>query len=1047
MALNCGWIRPLVLLLIGLIISCSNAIAQTRLQLLDEDTGYTATAQVNVLTETDAPLTIEQAVSIQGAFLPWSDKHVNFAPPGTALWLHVTLDNISNTPDWVVCVDSSQNDIVEFYLVDGESVIQTSQQGKLRGRQSHRRPSFPVTLPVNKPLSLYIRVASDSSPIIAPLTVQSQSKHLFTTQLDNLASGVFYGGLVILVLYNLLLFITAKEVSLIAFVGFTIGVTVWQLMWSGHLQFLFNSTVTMWLSVHIEFIILAIGISSGLFVLTCIETKHFAKCTHKALVTLIVIQGLVAAMLAFDILPTGDYQNLIISLGAVASICYVATSIEALLEGFRPARYLIIAWLILAAGATAGLLTQFGFIQHNTLYQYAFQFGLFVQASLFSVAIIEKSRGKLNNEVKQATNDLRNNMLLIEEQNVRLDISRKEAVKNSNVKSQFLANMSHEIRTPLNAILGFSRELEAAQLAPEQAEQVRIVNSAAGSLLTVVNDVLDFSKIEAGKFQISNQAFSPLTLFEDMMAIMANPAHIKGLDLVFEYHSLPEKLIGDAARLRQVLTNLIGNAIKFTSHGYISLSVRAQTGVHGVIDLVFDITDTGIGINRQDRQKLFSAFSQVDDALNRSYQGTGLGLVISKELVRLMNGRISLRSDPGLGSTFSVLVRTTQFSKRMNSQVRKPWEGKQVVVFDPFPESRRATLKMLHAAGAKTYAIDSLSHLKQFTQAVDYLMVFLPHHSRYSAYDILDSTTRINTKRKVVWYANSRSIASLDRKLSAFSTKIRLPVTLTRLNNILKMEEPNAALPANQIRQQFPLANVLAVDDMSLNLMLLDTWFKDSHVTLTKALSGSEAVELCERHAYDIILMDVQMPGMDGLTASKKIRKTALNIGTPIVALTAHAFKEEQEGLLSSGMDDYLPKPVAYEELVNVMRRWCECNDQQTLNNDSVFDVRLANRRTNNNSAASKAMLSEFLIVLPEAARNIASLFEQHSNEDLLQEVHRLHGASCYTGAPEIQSLCNDIETHLKQDNHAEVSKLVPLLLDAIERFRKVANTTVETMT
>ena len=232
----------------------------------------------------------------------------------------------------------------------------------------------------------------------------------------------------------------------------------------------------------------------------------------------------------------------------------------------------------------------------------------------------------------------------MEEQNVRLDIARKNAIEASNVKSQFLANMSHEIRTPLNAILGFSRELHSDSLPPEKQEQISIIHAAADNLLSIVNDVLDFSKIEAGKLEINNHPFSPNEMLEDMVSVMAKSAHLKKLEFVYDLEPLPEKLIGDSYRIKQVLNNLLGNALKFTDHGFVSLTASGKEQEHGMYEMVLQIEDSGIGISRDDQRKLFAAFSQVDDAMNRSYQGTGLGLVICQELVKLMRGELTLQS-------------------------------------------------------------------------------------------------------------------------------------------------------------------------------------------------------------------------------------------------------------------------------------------------------------------------------------------------------------------------------------------------------------------
>ena len=714
--------------------------------------------------------------------------------------------------------------------------------------------------------------------------------------------------------------------------------------------------------------------------------------------------------------------------GLIAILSYVYAGFEAFFNNFKPARYFIFAWGMLATGAIVGMLSLLGVLPSNDFTTYCFQVGVFLEAGLFSFALMEKSRGQLESEVEQATNDLRNNVELIEEQNARLDIARKDAIKASNVKSQFLANMSHEIRTPLNAILGFSKELNNAILPTDQQEQVRIVSTAAENLLTIVNDVLDFSKIEAGKLQINNQPFSPNKLLEEMVTIMAKSSHSKRIEFVFDLKPLPEKLIGDVFRIKQVLNNLLSNALKFTSSGTITFSVNGRTLPHGIHELNITVEDTGIGISRQDRKKLFNAFSQVDDALNRNYQGTGLGLVISRELVRLMNGDLTLKSVLGQGSTFSVSLRMNQLSQKYSLTNSEDWKDKNVVIFDPIPATRRSSATMLSILGAKVTSVESLEYLATLSEQYDFFMATVPVSKMALRDTYLSRFVQFPAKKRVLWYSGPEPFAQYPSLSQHFHSQIRMPITLTKLDSLVNQHTTPAKNAMQEKISSLPNVKILAVDDMEMNLKLLHTWLDQSPVELITTISGQDAVNQCQTQEFDLILMDVQMPGMDGIQATREIRKSPVNMGTPIIAVTAHAFKEEQERLLASGMDDYLPKPIEVELLINLIKSWCHSIEPGEIELPSV-DWQLALKRANQNQETAKEMLEGFITLLPEAIDTLSALWEEQDYNKLKTEVHKLHGACCYTGLPRMQHLAHEAESALKLGQHKLVDEHLPALI------------------
>jgi two-component system sensor histidine kinase BarA len=1012
------------------------ASGQSAVQLISKGEVTRLSNEIKVFREIQDQLTLDQVRARVAEFHLPPDENPNYGFHPTGVWLYTTISNITDTEQWVLDVGFTQLDKVDIYLlVDGKIITQT-QQGKTRLNQLYRFPTIKVTFPYAQTVELFVRLESLKSSLIAPIDIQSHDHYERVNFYDNMLWGLFYGGLLILALYNLMLYAGLRENSLIAYVGYISAVMIWQFVWGGHLNLMIMSSIASWVNLHTELIFMIIGISSGIFTIHFLEASETAPKTLRFIKINIALLAVLGFCSLFNLLNPFWLNMLLFVVSISAISTYTYAGFESYSNRFYAARFFILAWSIFAIAALIGLLSLIGLVPSNFYTFYSFQVGVFLQAGLFSFALMDKSRHQLELEIQQATNDLRNNIELVEEQNVRLDIARKDAITASNVKSQFLANMSHEIRTPLNAILGFSKELNSDDLPQEKQEQVNIINAAADNLLSIVNDVLDFSKIEAGKLKINNHPFSPNQIFEDLISVMANSAHLKKLEFIYDLQPLPEKLIGDSYRIKQILNNLLGNALKFTNKGHIGLSASGVMLEHGLYELVLKIEDTGIGISREDRRKLFTAFSQVDDALSRSYQGTGLGLVICQELVMLMRGDLTLQSSPGQGSIFTITIPTNLFNPNLYLSPDSDWKDKKIIFFDPYPNSRRCGVQLLKHLGADVTGVESLVFLRQLDEEYDMMFTCVPRNKGDELPRTLEAARLINVKQHVLLYSCAESLTSRADLANNFGHKLRLPLTLSKLR---ELQQSPIEVPKNKLQQrlmELPPARVLAVDDMEMNLRLLSTWLKPSTLQLTLAYSGEDAVSLCNKHEFDLILMDVQMPHMDGLQATQLIRQTKLNLGTPVIAVTAHAFKEEQERLLASGMDDYLPKPLDLSDLVDLIKRWCYQGEHIHIPLAS-FDWPLALQRANHNVEAAKDLLVQFIEQLPDLSAAIAQSCEQKDFPLLEEKVHQLHGVCCYTGVPNLRALCDEIEGALKRKQYEHVEVRVPRLLDEVKEVLK----------
>jgi len=997
-------------------------MAQGDIQLITTHEVIRLSPQLKVFRETDDPLSLFDIKQKLDEFLlpPTDDPNYGFSDKG--VWLHTTISNVTKNKQWVIDVAFTQLEKVDIYVLLGNEILGKTSHGKIRPNPEYRFPTLKLDLPYAQTIDLYVRLESQRFTLIAPIDIQTNANHEQINFYDNLIWGMFYGGLIVLALYNLILYVGLKDNSLLAYVGYICSALIWQFVWGGHFHLLMPNSIATWVSYHTDLIYVIFGIFSGLFTITFLE---MSKSAPSSLVYIKICIGLLATLgllSILNVLPPAWQSGLVYLTIIMAIATYTYAGFESYSNRFYAAHYFIFAWSLLACFALIGILSSMTILPSNFFTAYCFQFGIFIEAGLFSLAIMDKSRYQLEQEVEQTTDDLRNNIELVEEQNVRLDIARKDAIEASNVKSQFLANMSHEIRTPLNAILGFSRELHSNSLSPEKQEQIGIINAAADTLLSIVNDVLDFSKIEAGKLNINNHPFSPNEMLEDMVSVMARSAHLKNLQFIYNLDPLPEKLIGDSYRIKQILNNLLGNALKFTDHGFVSLSASGKKRKHGIYELELKIEDSGIGISREDQRKLFAAFSQVDDALSRSYQGTGLGLVICQELVKLMHGELTLQSTPYSGSIFTVTIRVNLLNTNLSLSPNSEWLNKKIIYFDPSPQSRYCGVKILTYLGASVTGVESLAYLRELKQPYDVVFVCVPNSKENIFPNILEATRHLDADNAVLLCSGIESLSNRSDLSQYFSHHMHLPLTLGKLNSLLRAPEESPTDKLQQRLASLPSAKVLAVDDMEINLRLLTTWLKNTNLQLTLAFSGADAVSLCMDNEFDLILMDVQMPHMDGLEATKQIRQTDLNLGTPIIAVTAHAFKEEQDKLLASGMDDYLPKPINLSDLIDLIKRWCLIADPINEAQPS-FDWTLALKRAHQNEEAAKDILQQFVQQLPQWVEAIEQANELEDYVEMQAKVHQLYGACCYTGVPAMLTLCSDMEGALKLEQ-IELAKL-----------------------
>lgn len=671
-----------------------------------------------------------------------------------------------------------------------------------------------------------------------------------------------------------------------------------------------------------------------------------------------------------------------------------------------------------------------------------------------------------------------------------LQFASEAAMESNRLKSVFLANMSHEIRTPMNGIIGMSSLLRKTPLSEEQLSFAETIESSAYGLLRLINDILDFSKIESGKMTIESEPFSLGEKIEQTVNLLADNAQCKGLEIILNIDpTIPAVVRGDGTRLQQVITNLIGNAIKFTHEGEIQIKIESVKNTREISWIKFQVIDTGIGIKEEAQSNIFEAFTQADSSTTRKYGGTGLGLAITRQLIELMRGQLHLESTWGKGSCFwfTLPMEIESTCKSRNKQPRFDWSGKKILVIEPNDHSQEALAPILRNYGMDYHfvkkgrlGLEELTKVQRTQAPYDYVLVNskLPDQTGMETCLTLKSLG-LSPSPKVILLSNyGGRLPKQELKKLGIDLTVNKPVTqssLTRGMNRLsssdqaendtKIFRPGASTSASGmelklIDEDAQPFEILVVEDNSVNQSVAEHMLKRLGFQAVMADSGIEALELIRKRSFPIILMDCQMPELDGYETTRRIRamekagESNLDMPHRIIAMTANTMDEDQQKCLDAGMDDYLSKPVIFTSLATALKRSLKAHRptekepplSNTLKKDSTSNVPqeakanllnplILRQFLGNDQPAESSVLAKLILMfvekeIPKRLKELQEAAEAGQIDKIVRSAHSFKGSSNNMGVEQLAVLCGQLEKESQTMNPEDIKHLV----DAIEK-------------
>ncbi|MBF0120768.1 MAG: response regulator [Desulfobacterales bacterium] len=1035
----------------------------------DSKSVYSIGLYLDILEDKKGELTIDDVTipPFSEDFVKSSWEVPNLGYTNSIYWIKFTLSSKNQkVKTWLLDFADPHPDHFELYLPDSKNNFTTIKGGDrlpFKNREiKNRNFIFSIKTYPNQDQTIYMRIQHEGV-MKFPLYLMTYDELMDKVETDSIVFGIIYGIMAIMMFYNFFIFIVIRDSNYLFYVLYIASNTIFQMFFDGFAFKFFLPDYPMLVNIGVPFFGCLALFAGVYFTRNFLETKNFLKRLDITLIVLMNFSLLVS--ISSLIIPYKISIRCTIFLAFIIPIFVLISAYKILLKGFKPARYYAIAWTTLIIGTFVFSLKELSLIPSIFITEYSLRIGTVLDIVLLSFALADRIN-ILKKEKENAQVEAINSQKIAIEN---LESARDAAKDAARAKSEFLANISHEIRTPMNAVIGLTELVLNTKLDNHQRNYLGKIQTSARSLLDTINDIFDFSNIEVGKLNLEKVNFYLSDILNTTYSIFNKKALDKGINLIINVENdVPLYLKGDSFRLNQVLINLLNNAFKFTSKGEVNLKVNLENRDENTIKLKFCVKDTGIGISKEYMPKLFDAFSQEDASSTREYGGTGLGLKISKRLVEMMGGNIWVESEIDKGSSFyftSVLeiISDEKVDKKEASTIDLC--QLKILVVDDNITSGTYIQECLRSFNLETDIVSSGKEaLALITSSVKdgkaYNIVLMdwmmPEMDGIDVSKAIRGNSIIkdlpiimmlpvgweDIKQKANMVGVNGFIFKPVNQSTLFNTILeffgRFPLHTCKIQEI-KAQEVGSIENING-------ASILLVEDNSINQQVATEILKSAGAYIKISENGLEAVDAVSEATFDAILMDIQMPMMDGYEATKEIRKKGIR--TPIIAVTAHAMKGDREKCLAAGMNDYVTKPIDVDELLLTLGKWIKPpkntvnkplpapkkvdEENNILNSLPGIDIESGVKRLGGNRKLFIQLLKDFSKDYANAIENIKDAWEKGEKELVHRLVHTLKGVAGNFSAKELHSATIELERDIKSGKNENFYTLLEQCKDAL---------------